>query len=260
MRIGIIGDTHEPFCHPMYLTFCLDTFEMWGCHEVVHIGDVVDAHALSFWEHNPNGHSAESEAELAMQHVGQWHDAFPGIKVCVGNHDERQYRTARKAGIPDRYIKAYADVWQTPTWDWSFQHPIDDHGVRVLYEHGTGSGGKDAAYNRAVAQRCSLVMGHVHSYAGVKYHSNPFSRIFGLNVGCGIDLKSYAFEYGRAFPVRPMLGCGIVVDGVEGYFIPMPCGDGEPYHRSRASDVARDCVENLHEQRGKRTRNSTSRC
>lgn len=247
MRIGIIGDTHMPFVHPMYLDFCIDTFEKWKCHEIIHIGDVVDGHALGFWDHDPNGHSAEDEAARAMEQVQQWHHAFPGIKVCVGNHDERHFRAAKKAGIPDRYMKPYAEVWKTPTWDWSFQHPIEDGGNKVLYEHGTGSSGKDAAFNRAVAQRCSLVMGHVHCYAGVKYHSNPFSRIFGLNVGCGIDLKAYAFEYGKAFPVRPILGCGIVIDGDEGFFIPMPCGDGEKYHRSRAKRPEQP-------RRGKRTR------
>jgi len=243
--VGIIGDTHAPFTHPMYRRFCADTFARFGVDEIVHIGDVVDAHALSFWDHDPDGRSAADEAELAALEVGEWYKQFPTLKVCIGNHDERHYRVAKKAGMPDRYIRPYAEVWRTPKWDWKMQHAVDG----VLYEHGTGSSGKDAAFDRAVAQRCSMAIGHVHCYAGVKYHANPFNRIFGLNVGCGIDLRAYAFDYGRAFVVRPILGCGIVVDGEVGMFVPMACGDGERYHRSRATKAQRKRLEKFHEMK-----------
>lgn len=227
--IGIVGDVHLPFAHPGYRAFCQDTFKKYHVDEVVMIGDVVDMHALSFHDHDPNGMSAEDEAAKAACGVKQWYKAFPDAKVCIGNHDARQFRAAQKAGIPDRYIRTYADVWQTPKWKWDLEHNIEG----VLYEHGTGSSGKDGAFNRAIAQRTSVVIGHIHSYAGIKYHANPTSRIFGLNVGCGIDIGTYAFDYGKMFPVRPILGCGIVVDGDLGFFVPMPIGRGEHYHRSR---------------------------
>lgn len=229
MIVGIVGDQHQPFTHPGYLAFCQDTFRKYRVTRVVNIGDVVDGHAISFHEHDPNGMSAEAEACAASDGVQAWYRAFPNALVCVGNHDARPFRTARTAGMPDRYVKQYADVWKTPNWKWALEHAIDG----VLYEHGTGSSGKDAAFNRAVAQRCSVVIGHVHSYAGIKYHTNPFSRIFGLNVGCGIDVGAYAFDYGKMFPIRPVLGCGIVMDGDLGFFVPMACGKGEAYHRSR---------------------------
>lgn len=229
MIIGGIGDQHHPFCHPGYMDFCSDTFEKHGVDKIVNIGDVVDGHALSFHDHDPNGRSAEDESELAMKEVQRWYRAFPSMRVCIGNHDARYFRTAQKAGIPNRYIKSYREVWNTPKWLWALEHTIDG----VLYEHGTGSSGKDAAYNRARDQRCSVAMGHVHSFGGVKFHMNPFNRIFGLNVGCGIDIGAYAFEYGKMFTTRPTLGCGVVFDGQVGLFVPMPCGRGERYHRSR---------------------------
>lgn len=227
--IGIIGDTHMPFQHPGYLAFCRDTFRRFRVDQVIHIGDVVDAHALSQHDHDPNGFSAEQERELAKLGVQTWYEEFPRARVCIGNHCARQFRTAQKAGIPDQYIRSYDEVWDTPKWKWALEHTLEG----VLYEHGTGSSGKDAAFNRAVSQRCSVTMGHIHSFAGIKYHANAFSRIFGLNVGCGIDIKSYAFDYGKMFPIRPVLGCGVVIDGDEGLFVPMPCGPKERYHRSR---------------------------
>jgi predicted phosphodiesterase len=228
MIVGIIGDTQLPFTHPGYLDFCQDQFDAFNVKQVVHIGDVVDLHALSFYEHSPNGKSAQDETEQAKREVAKWKKAFPKVKTCIGNHDARHYRTARKAGIPDQYIKTYAEIWDTPRWDWQMEHVIDG----VLYEHGTGISGKDAAFNRAIAQRCSVVMGHTHSFAGVKYHANPTSRIFGLNVGCGLDIRSYAFEYAKFTTNRPVLGCGVVVDGQVGLFVPMACSRGEKYHRS----------------------------
>ena len=65
-NVGIIGDTHEPFCHPDYLNFCYETFNRFGCSTIVHIGDEVDNHALSYHEHDPDGFGASREAELAQ--------------------------------------------------------------------------------------------------------------------------------------------------------------------------------------------------
>ena len=230
MRIGVIGDLHAPFIHPMYRRFCLDTFSKWRIDHIHFAGDIVDCHAISFWEHNPNGRSAEDEAQQAAEDVRRWRRSFNTASVSIGNHDERQFRLARKHGLPDRFLRNYADVWQTPDWDWRTTHKFDG----VLYEHGTGTTGKDAALNRAMQKRCSVVIGHVHSWAGVKWHANEFNTIFGLNAGCGIDCREYAFDYGKAFPIRPVLGCGIVIDGNQALFIPMPCGKRDRYHRSRA--------------------------
>lgn len=230
MRVGIVGDLHAPFVHPMYLRFVQDTFRAWRVDRVHFVGDIVDLHALSFWDHDPNGLSAEGEALASVECVNAWYKTFPKATVCIGNHDERHYRTARKAGLPDRYLRSYGDVWRTPKWDWQFEHIIDG----VLYEHGTGTSGKDAAINLAIQKRRSIGIGHIHSFAGVKWHANQFNVIFGLNAGCGIDCKAYAFAYGKAFAVRPVLGCGIVIDGSEAYFQPMHIGRGSKYHRSRA--------------------------
>lgn len=218
MRVGIIGDTHAPFTHPRYIDFVGDTFEAWDVGAVVHIGDVVDHHRLSFHDQDPSGHGAEDEADRAIAEVARWHAAFPGARVCVGNHDERHFRVARKAGMPDRYLKGYRDLWSTPTWKWELSHEIDG----VSYEHGTGASGKYPAITRAIARRRNIVIGHCHTVGGVSWHTNEISRIFGMSVGCGIDINTYAFAYQTVFAVRPILGCGIVIDGECAIFEPMP--------------------------------------
>jgi hypothetical protein len=111
MRVGIVGDLHAPFVHPMYLRFCIDVFSAWRVTCINIIGDVGDLHALSFHEHDPNGMSAEDEARAAYPVIQRWYSTFPDCDVEIGNHDARHYRVARKNGLPDRYLKTYAEVW-----------------------------------------------------------------------------------------------------------------------------------------------------
>jgi predicted phosphodiesterase len=225
-----IGDTHFPFVHPMYLSFCADMAEKHKADWIHHIGDVVDGHAISFHEHDPDGHSSGKELDLACEELDRWRDVFPQMSVSIGNHDERHVRAARKAGLSTRYLKSYSELFETPKWDWQFEHEFEN----VLYTHGTGSTGKDAAINLAVQRRCPVVQGHTHTYPGVKYHANQSSIIFGLQVGVGLDDKAYAMNYARNMVVKPVLGCGLVIDGESAQFLPMPCSRGQKYHRSRA--------------------------
>ena len=75
-NVGIVGDTHFPFCHPGYLNFCYEVFNKFQCSEIIHIGDEVDNHAISYHESNPNGHSASKESEEAQKQFGFLMDAF----------------------------------------------------------------------------------------------------------------------------------------------------------------------------------------
>lgn len=227
MRVLAIGDVHAPFVHPNYLQFCYDTYTQNALDSVMFMGDVVDSHALSFYQHDPDGLSAGGELDAAKFCLREWILTFPSAKVCIGNHDCRHFRVAHKAGLPTRYLKDYKSVFGTPGWNWKMEHIVDG----VLYTHGTGVSGKNAALNLALQRRSSTVIGHVHSFTGVQYHCNSTSRIFGMNAGSGIDIAAYSFNYGQDFPVRPVLGVGIVLNGKEARFVPMPIGKGEKYRR-----------------------------
>lgn len=225
-RVLCIADIHAPFTHPRYREFCKDLKKKYRTNTTVFIGDVTDQHALSFHEHDPDGMSPGQEKIAAKKEVAAWYKAFPVAKVCIGNHDARTIRMARKAGLPMDEIKDFATTWGTPKWDWGWEHIIDN----VLYTHGTGLSGVNAALRLGQARGRSTVIGHLHKNAGCLWTRSQDKRIFGLNVGCGIDLHSYAFDYGKFFTEKPMLGAGIIVDGI-GQFIPMLCGAGEKYAR-----------------------------
>ncbi|KKN22753.1 hypothetical protein LCGC14_0911890 [marine sediment metagenome] len=227
-RILVIGDTHAPCTHPGYLPFCRDLYDKYDCNKVVHIGDVVDNHAISFHAHHPDMPGPKDEYELALHEVAKWYKVFPRATVTIGNHDERIVRLAESVDIPPKFVRDYQDVWQTPKWHWTTDIVIDD----VYYFHGTGNGGIHPAYNAMGKMLMSVVMGHIHTASGLKWKFNPTRRIFGMDVGTGIDERSLAFAYGRHMKQRSAVSAGVVLDGTPYHEI-VPIGPGEKYNRSR---------------------------
>lgn len=233
MKVLAIGDPHAPVTHPAYMPFCRDLRDRYRCNSILFIGDMIDHHAISFHARHPDAPGPKDEYELASTAIKQWAKTFPKANVCIGNHDERVIRVAAEAGIPARYIRDYAETWGTPGWKWDYEFLLDD----VHYRHGTGNGGIHPAFNAATKMGMSVVMGHIHSAGGVKWRANPVRRWFGLDTGCGIDDRAYAFAYGKHQITRSILSAAVVEDGIPQHFI-MPCGPGEKYHKSKFKRAA----------------------
>lgn len=227
-KVLAIGDTHLPAVHPGYLRFCMDLRDQYRCNEVVHIGDVVDHHAISVHDQHPDAEGPADEYESALAGVHQWYKAFPDAKVCTGNHDARVARLAATVNIPERFIKSLKELYETPGWDWKQSHIIDD----TFYVHGTGSGGMYPSFNIMQKMLMSVVSGHIHTASGVWFRANPTRRIFGCNTGCGVDDKHLAFKYGENMKIRSILSAAVILDGVPHHHV-MEIGPGERYHRSR---------------------------
>lgn len=229
MRVLVIGDIHEPVAHPGYLPFCRDMRRKWRTNRTIFIGDVVDWHGISFHAKHPECPGPKDEYELAREKTAKWYKAFVKAFVCIGNHDERVIRLAESVGIPKQLLRDYAEVWNTAQWEWKYDTIIDG----VYYFHGTGnSSGVYPAFNAMRKKLMSVVMGHNHSAAGIKWLVNPERRIFAMDVGSGIDVRAWQFAYGRHMVQKPILGVGVVIDGVPYHEI-MPIGDGEKYDRKR---------------------------
>jgi hypothetical protein len=217
-NVLVIGDTHFPFERPGYLEFCRRVQEEFDCGTVVHIGDEVDNCAMSFHDHNPDGHSPHEEHLLAKDKLSDWYQVFPEVKVCIGNHTALPFRRAFAFGIPSRLLKPYAEMWDAPKgWQWDTHWVIND----VYYTHGTGQSGPNAAMKRALNLRMPTVMGHIHSEAGVQYNVSPKDILWGMLVGCGVDDKQYAFEYAKDNPKKFIISCGVVLGGKIPVVIPM---------------------------------------
>lgn len=209
-RVLISGDTQAPFDHPDYLEFLKYVQAKYRTELFVHIGDEVDFHALSDFDHDPDGYSPGHELSKAIEHLKPYYRAFPKAMVCISNHTARIFTRAFRAGIPIAALKEYREVLQAPDgWSWKDKWEVDG----VIYRHGKGFSGTMGALNAARDEMQSACIGHLHADAGLLLWSNGQRVLFGMNVGCGIDGKAYAFKYGKDSRKKPIISCAAVING-----------------------------------------------
>ena len=213
----IVPDLHCPYQHPGAVDFLADVKRRYRPRSVVCIGDEIDAHALARWTPDPDLDGPGVELAKASAALKPLYKLFPSVSVCESNHTLRPWKKAREAGLPGALLRSVGEIVGAPAgWRWAPWHRL----AGVLYTHGDGYSGFDCSRRAATAHRCPVVMGHVHSAAGVWHAQGYFDRVWGLSVGCLIDPDSPAFSYGRYHAARPVLGCGVIVDGVP-QFVPM---------------------------------------
>lgn len=215
-----ISDLQVPFQHEDAYTFLKAVAYGYQPTQVICIGDEVDFHALSDYDPDPDGFSAGHELQRAIDKLAPLYEMFPAVKSCISNHTMRPFRRAYKFGIPRALMRDYGEFLQAPKgWEWKNYHIID--GVRYEHGHELGGGqGKTCTANAPLKNGRSTVFGHFHANAGIHYTATPEHLLFGFNVGCLIDYKSYAFAYAHGMKSKPVLGCGIVDEGIP-TFIPM---------------------------------------
>lgn len=214
----VISDLHAPFNHRDAIDFLRDTHKKWKCDRVVCVGDEADFHRISRHKPEPGSDGPEQELEKTIKVLEQVYKLFPTVNVCLSNHVQRPEKIAKEVGIPASFLVNTRTLLRAPKWwSWAESYIIDG----VHYFHGDGYSGPQGALNAALGKRMSVAMGHLHTFGGVTYHYNGISRIFGLNTGCLIDIDSLAMRYGKILKNKPTIGCGVVIEGKEAYFIPM---------------------------------------
>jgi len=219
-RVLVIPDLHCPFANKDAGRFLLDVYTKMKCEEVVCIGDEMDYASLSRWPKDPEGMSASLEHLKGLEQLHKILIPFRKVRFVTSNHTVRPLKLAALSGIPSAFLKTYREFLQAPEcWSWEDKIIIDN----VMYFHGEPYTGAQAHIKAATDNRMSTVIGHVHSYAGIQYMKTGHrdEQIFGLNVGCLIDPEAYAFAYGKHNRGKPVIGCGAVIDGKIGHFIPM---------------------------------------
>lgn len=226
-NVLVIGDTHAPCMLEGYVDFLADLHSAWNIDRVVHIGDLVDWASISYHPKAPSLKNSEVEFEQAMDQVQELYEAFPEVDWLIGNHDSLTERQATDLGLPLNVLKDYDQLWEVPGWT---IHPrfTDLEIDGVIYRHGDkGKGGQNPAILNAQAEFQSVVQGHFHGAAGVTFGANNNKRYFGMQVGCGVDYRKAAMQYGVKFSRKPILGAGIVIDGSTPIFEPMPLKNRE---------------------------------
>ncbi len=219
-RILVVGDLHCPFDLDGYLKFVVDTYEQWNCNQILMIGDAVDNHYSSFHPTDPDGFGGGEELDRAIKRLSRYRDAFAKIcdkkvDILIGNHDRLIMRRAFDSDIPARWIKSYNEVLGTD-WNWVESIVYDD----VLYEHGEGGQAKTKAKNNMMSSVC----GHTHTACGVEWLVGKKYRVFGMQVGCGVDASTYAAAYAKNFK-KQAIGCGVILGGHTAINVLMPLGE-----------------------------------
>lgn len=220
-RVLVIGDTHCPGMLKRYPAFLSKIEKKYRCNRIVHIGDMVDNSAISFHDKHPGCSSASEEYKKAKKQVAELYKRFPKTSLLIGNHDALTERQATSAGLLPEWLKDFSQLWFVPTWEITPRFGyLEIDGVR--YEHGdAGKGGQFSSVKTSRVRFQSTVMGHYHADAGAWWTANGQTKIFGLNPGVGMDHKLLQFEYGMKFTSKPMVGCGVVLDGRLPIFEPM---------------------------------------
>jgi len=202
-RILVIGDIHAPFTLCGYLEFCKETYAKYNCNQVIFIGDIIDNHYASFHTSDPDGFGGGDELDIAVEVVKQWANAFPVADVTIGNHDRIIMRKAFDSQIPSRWIKSYNEVLGVD-WNWTERIVYDS----VQCVHGEGGTARTKSKNDLM----STVQGHIHTQAYCEWAVGRNFKVFGMQVGCGVDGDSYAAAYAKNFK-KQAIGCGVVLGG-----------------------------------------------
>ena len=225
----VLPDLHAPYNHPQALEFLQWVHTERGCRErVASVGDMWDFHSMSFHKNEPDALSPEEELRQIRAFSEELAEVFPQGDIVYGNHCAIPKRKMVDSGLAPSMLRKPNDLYNMPD-GWKFHDLyfiLEPDSWDVLIEHGIGSGGKYGCANTSLYKRCSYVQGHTHSNAAVIYNTNHDSTIFGMNVGCLVDSGSLAQAYGRYFPRKGNLGCGVVYNGSHAEFIPIQSWPG----------------------------------
>ena len=204
-NVLVVGDLHEPFCLDSYLDFCIEQYENYNCNQVIFIGDIIDNHFSSYHETSADGMGGADELELAIKRISRWYKTFnkKDTKVIIGNHDRIIMRKAQTSAIPSKWIKSYKEVLEVPNWDFVERYEQDN----VQYIHGEGG----TARTKCRADMMNTVQGHLHTQCYTEHYVGKNFRVFGTQVGCGINHKSYAMAYAK-YGKRPAVGCAVILN------------------------------------------------
>lgn len=197
-----IGDNHMPYDNPRYFDFCAELKHKYQVTKLIYMGDVIDNHALSYHESNPNLYAASDELQLAKKRLKKWYELDPEAIVCEGNHCKLHKRKATTAGLPSEWMKSTSEVLGVPGWEFVIEFETD----KFIAGHGDDGANMK---NKLVGNK-SYVQGHYHSKSHLTFVSE---HQWMMQVGFGGDKSSPAFAYAGKGAKRNINSLGLYVDG-----------------------------------------------
>lgn len=210
-RILVISDMHIPYQHDDVIDFLRAIKKKYRPDRIICIGDELDNHAMSFHDSDPDIFSAGHELKRSREIIKEIEKLFPEMDVVDSNHGSLYYRKAKAHGIPKEAMVPYNELLGVGDgWRWHFDLTLTmSDGKSVYFHHGKSS---DVATLSQKTGMCA-VQGHYHSKYKIDYWANTLGLYWGMQVGCLIDDEALAFSYNKNTTERPIIGCGIIIDG-----------------------------------------------
>ena len=222
MIIGVIGDLHIPYELDGYRQWCAKIFRREKVQKYISVGDIIDHHALSFHESEPMLKGVSGELLDARDRLKPWFKTFPKLTICAGNHDLIPKRQLKKVGMDaEVWMRPLAEVYDFPP-GWKLVMNCQHDGV--LYHHGYTSVGANGFRLDAERRMTNTVSGHAHSNGGISASACEHRLVWGLAVGCGVDMDSMAYAYAKDFPRKSVISCAVIKHG-EPHIYYMPLGE-----------------------------------
>lgn len=209
-RILVISDRHCPYHHPDVYDFLAALKAKHRPTRIIDIGDETDGHAISFHDSDPDLMSAGYELTAARLALKPGYALFSDVDVMWSNHGSLVFRKALANGIPEDVFKPIGKILNAPKgWQWHQELLLVlPNGQKCLFRHDLGSNA--LAFSQKVGM-CA-VGGHRHSQFSIQKWASPFAINWSMVIGCLIDTTSRAFSYNRQQILRPILGCGAIID------------------------------------------------
>lgn len=209
--ILVISDQHFPYNHPDIIAFLRAIDRKYKPDKIVNVGDEIDGHSLSFHEKSPELMAPSDELQTAINRMKPLYELFPEMDLVESNHGSLVYRRGKFAGLPRHVFRKYGEILEAPIgWKWHNDLVVKmSDGNDVYICHGRSTDVLKMTQQFGM----SCIQGHYHESFEIRYWGNKRGLFWGMTVGCLIDDDSLAYAYNKLNLKRPIIGCGIVING-----------------------------------------------
>ena len=125
----VISDLHIPYHHKDSFEFLWAVYNYYQCSKILNVGDLMDHHAGSYHESEPDALSPEKEYLQTKKYCQELQEMFPEMIITEGNHDKIPKRKLKTCGLPSSMVYNYNQLYDlNDSWQWKERHSFDSKG------------------------------------------------------------------------------------------------------------------------------------
>jgi len=125
----VISDLHIPYHHQDSFAFLSAVADRYDCKVILNVGDLIDHHASSYHESEPDAMSPEEEYFESQRYLNELAEIFPKMVITNGNHDNIPKRKLKTLGLPSSMVSDFNKLYKLKNkWTWTDQYYFDSKG------------------------------------------------------------------------------------------------------------------------------------